>query len=140
MRHLNPHRKWHVQPPGVEFTDANDHNPLVTEECPNCLGMGEGEQLVSIDTPNGPRQSIEWVTCSTCNGSGRGPRLVRFFDNDSPAIAIDVGPDGWLTCPGCDWRFTIRDPHAWTGRRHRRCGQRIAPAQMQERAGKTPPS
>ena len=127
-----------MQPPGVEFTDANDHNPLVTEECPKCLGMGEDEQLVTVDTPYGPRESIEWVTCSMCDGSGRGEHLVRLFDNDSPVVAVALGRDGWLTCPGCNWRFTIRDPNAWTGRRNKRCGQRIAPTPMLDGGGKEP--
>jgi hypothetical protein len=123
----NPHTKWHTWPDGVEFTDANDHNPLVKEECPDCSGMGEREELVEVATPQDPRQSIQWVKCPTCGGSGHGERLVRLFDNDSPTAQAEVAADGWLTCPCCKWQFTTRDPNAWTGRRHKRCGQRITP-------------
>jgi len=132
MPPANKHTKWHTWPDGVEYTDDNDHNPLVKEECPACSGIGEREELVERVTEQGPRQNIEWIRCAMCNGSGRGERLVRLFDNDSPTVPVEVGPDGWLTCPCCKWRFTTRDSNVWTGRRHKKCGQRITPVPKQE--------
>jgi hypothetical protein len=115
-----------VWPDGVEFTDANDHNPLVSEACPACSGLGEREELVTLNAP-GASQVIEWVTCPICGGSGNGSGLVRIYKNDSAAIQVEIGDDGWLTCPCCNWRFTIHDRKAWTGRRCKECGQRITP-------------
>lgn len=101
----NPHIKWHTWPEGVEYTDENDHNPVVHEECPACLGIGEREEVVEATSPNG---GIEWMTCPTCGGTGHTERRVRLFDNDSPAMLVDVGRDGWLSCPCCKW-FGKRD-------------------------------
>jgi len=41
-----------------------------------------------------------------------------------PAEA-ELGRGGWLRCPNCGWRFTIRDRNAWRDGAHLRCGQRI---------------
>lgn len=42
-----------------------------------------------------------------------------------PAQSAEPDASGWVTCPGCAFRFSSSDSVAWTGRRHRRCGQRI---------------
>ena len=54
----------------------------------------ECKELVEVATPDLARQSIEWVKCSTCAGSGHGERLVHFYDNDSPAAPVETGSDG----------------------------------------------
>lgn len=42
-----------------------------------------------------------------------------------PLQSAEPDASGWVTCPGCGWRFSTSDAAAWTGRRHRRCGQRV---------------
>jgi hypothetical protein len=39
-----------------------------------------------------------------------------------------ANPDsnGWVACPHCGVRFTIRDKQRWDGERHRSCGGRIS--------------
>ncbi|HVF10677.1 MAG TPA: hypothetical protein VNA16_07735, partial [Abditibacteriaceae bacterium] len=67
--------------------------------------------------------------------SGTAEELTHYFDNDAPAIDAVVDTEGWLKCPCCGWRFTIKDKNVWTGRRHKRCGQKI---NMVNRAGTQP--
>jgi hypothetical protein len=110
----------------VAFTDANDHNPMVLEECPRCSGSGRMGVYDYGVLPDGtPVNTHSRVECDVCSGTGTTGERVPYFDNDSPITESAPDQDGWLTCPGCGWRFTIRDRSVWSGRRHGRCGQRI---------------
>lgn len=102
----------------AQFTDENDHNPLVLQNCPCCYGTGHvGESW--------PEEGIEAdVLCTACDGSGITGKVEPYFATDWPEVEAELDADGWLTCPRCEWRFTIRDRNAWTGRRHLRCGQK----------------
>lgn len=105
----------------AKFTDENDHNPIVLEDCLHCGGKGEiCEEFL---------QNGEWVAklsiCSHCQGSGTTEELVSYFTNTSPAVLVEIRADGWLICPNCRKRFTINDPNRWTGCRHTSCGQKI---------------
>ena len=110
----------------VAFTEANDHNPTVSEECPRCGGSGRtsiyehgvGADGQAVDTHSR-------VECDACGGTGSTGARVRYFDNDAPVAAAAADANGWVTCPGCRWRFTVRDRSVWSGLRHVRCGQRI---------------
>lgn len=103
----------------AQFTDQNDHNPLVLQNCPTCHGTGHvGE--------SSPEHSLEAeVICGTCEGSGVSDLVELYFDNGPPEAQATADAKGWLTCPNCRCRFTIHDRRAWTGRRHLRCGQKI---------------
>jgi hypothetical protein len=99
------------------FSDDDDHDPLVLEDCPSCHGRGtrcdERGGVASLDA------------CDACDGAGTTFELVRYFASSAPAVEVAADDEGWATCPGCSYRFSTRSPAAWTGRRHVRCGQRI---------------
>lgn len=99
------------------FSDDDDHDPLVLEDCPACRGRGtrcdESDGMARLDT------------CDACDGAGTTFALVRHFANDAAPVEVTVDASGWVTCPGCHRRFSTRASSAWTGRRHMRCGQRI---------------
>ena len=103
----------------VAFTDENDHNPLVLDECPKCHGTGRASEY-------GPNVH-HLVECEVCSGTGTTGQRVPYFDNHAPLTDVRVGPDGWITCPCCGWRFALKDRNVWSGLRHVRCGQRIRP-------------
>jgi hypothetical protein len=67
------------------------------------------------------------TACPACDGSGVTGEVEPYFAVDRPEAPARADAEGWLTWPGCGWRFTLRDPRAWTGRRHLRCGQKIGP-------------
>lgn len=109
----------------AQFTEANDHNPLILQDCPECEGTGKRDRR--YDGPNGER---EWVLgqCDTCGGSGITGEVEPYFTSAaSAAEPVEATPDadGWLRCPACGIVFTTRDSYRWTGYRHLRCGQRI---------------
>ncbi len=101
---------WDLIPDGVEFNDANDHNPEVETDCSRC--GGEGHELLDPD-----------VACPRCKGTGRSAR--RFFTNESPIVDAQVSASGQCKCPCCGFQFQLTDKRRWTGLRHARCGQKI---------------
>jgi len=110
----------------VAFTDANDHNPTVLEECPRCSGTGKTCVFEYGVQDNGHQvDMVSRVVCDLCCGTGTTGEEVPYCENNLPVVDVTPSTDGWLTCPGCGWRFTIRDCRVWTGLRHARCGQRI---------------
>ena len=42
-----------------------------------------------------------------------------------PAMEAQTSLLGWIKCPGCGGNFKFSDRRAWTGYRHRSCGQRL---------------
>lgn len=102
------------------FDDANDHNPLVLEPCPKCRGA---RKYCIMNEGTG---ALELWECDVCRGCGTTGRAVPCFENQSTEREASTNPSGFLTCPGCNHRFTIRDPNAWTGRRCKKCGQKIS--------------
>ena len=104
----------------AQFTDENGHNPTVLQACPRCHGRG----LVCEDSSGGTRRVLTRDKCAECGGSGVTGEVEPYFTNDNPEAEAVVKGEG-ITCPNCGWRFRISDRHAWTGRRHLRCGQRI---------------
>jgi len=115
-------RHWYVDR-GLAFDESNDHNPLVSEECPRCHGRGAHDEWGEDE--HGHFQAL--VGCSACKGTGTTGERVRYFDNDSPVAEVAVRAGGWITCPCCKWSFMVTDRDVWTGLRHVRCGQRIRP-------------
>src|SRR5450432_2685268 len=108
----------------AKFTAANDHNPLILQDCPACRGTGKRDRRYYED---GQRV---WAlgTCAACDGTGNTGEIENYFVSEAskvPAATATPDADGWLRCPGCRIVFTTRDPHRWTGYRHIRCGQRI---------------
>ncbi len=106
----------------AQFTAANDHNPLVLQDCPTCHGTGKRDLC-----HDGPAGECGWVlgACSDCGGTGITYEVERYFLTESPEVVAIPDAEGWLRCAGCGIVFTTRDPHRWTGYRHIRCGQRI---------------
>jgi len=102
----------------ASFSSDADHNPLIWEDCPHCLGSGK----YCSETDG----AAELVTCPLCKGTGTTGEVVLYFENNASAMEASVDASGWLTCPGCRWRFSTKDKHVWTGLRHIRCGQRIS--------------
>ena len=105
----------------ARFTDENDHNPAVMQDCPCCRGWGTVCEYFSTEDISGYSR----VECPDCGGSGVTGEIEPYFTNETPEAEATADAEGWLTCPGCRWRFTVRDRNAWTGRRHLRCGQKI---------------
>jgi hypothetical protein len=103
--------------PQLIFTEENNHNPLVLEDCPECHGRGRG-----CDETGGAAVTTE---CTHCAGLGTTTDLVPCFANDDAEQEGVVDVDGFVTCPCCERRFSTRDGDRWTGRRHRGCGQLI---------------
>jgi hypothetical protein len=110
-----PPRRW-----AAVFTDDNDHDPWILEDCVDCGGRG----TICVEE-NGV---AELGTCPTCGGRGTSGEIVRYFARSANggAAPVEVGAeDEEARCPGCDKRFKLRDARAWTGRRHLGCGQSI---------------
>jgi hypothetical protein len=120
---LEQHLRSSPYPPRAkaQFTAANDHNPLILQDCPECRGTGKRD-LFSKDA-SGARWTLG--ACSACGGKGITGEVEPYFLNDVPEVAARPNSEGYLRCPGCGIAFTTRDPHRWTGYRHIRCGQRI---------------
>ena len=103
------------------FTSENDHNPRVLQDCPACSGAGTHGHHNSGSC--GETCSLE--LCTSCSGAGVTGDVERYFLHEAPEIPACADEHGWITCPNCDWRFALRDEHAWTGKRHLQCGQKI---------------
>jgi nitrite reductase/ring-hydroxylating ferredoxin subunit len=99
------------------FLDENDHNPLVLENCPKCNGHG----TYCIESPG---MAIKEY-CEECEGSGVTGNIVHYYQEELSEVEVLIDEGGWLICPRCEWKFTIRDGNVWTGKRHKRCGQKI---------------
>lgn len=105
----------------AEFSDENDHNPMVLQDCPTCRGTGENCEHFLDHGGEG----YTLGTCPDCGGLGVIGEIERYFKEDCQQIDIFVDSNGWLKCPKCGIRFTIRDRHRWSGRRHLTCGQKL---------------
>ena len=103
------------------FTDENDHNPWVLQDCPAC--RGSGKHCHHNISRSGETYSLG--LCTSCGGSGVTGEVEPYFPDDAPGIPACADDSGWITCPTCDWRFALRDKRAWTGSRHLQCGQKI---------------
>jgi hypothetical protein len=101
---------WDLIPDGVDFSEANNHNPEVETECGRC--SGSGRELASAKD-----------ACSQCQGTGHVTR--SFFTNDTATMDASVNAAGWCKCPCCGFRFMLADKKRWTGVRHARCGQKL---------------
>jgi hypothetical protein len=106
----------------AKFTDANEHNPLVLQDCPECRGSGRRD----LRSENERGQSVRsLIVCPACGGSGTTEKVERYFPSDLLEKTAMTDEGGWLRCPGCGIVFTTRNSYSWTGYRHIRCGQRI---------------
>lgn len=106
----------------AQFTDENDHNPLIKRDCPSCHGNG----LMCRGTSSEGNHVAMTLPCTACGGKGASRRVVWYFEHDSGVtISAQVDIHGWVTCPGCGIRFKTTDKHRWTGRRHVTCGQLV---------------
>ena len=103
----------------LHFTSENDHNPTYLETCARCGGFGR----LFITHYERPRNPQDDQPCPDCASSGRIRK--SYFTNDNPPVEATTDKDGWLKCPACNWRFSLKDKNAWTGYRHKKCGQRI---------------
>jgi DnaJ-class molecular chaperone len=123
----------------AKFTDENDHNPLVLQDCPTCHGSGA---VCEYGSDYHAR-----VVCEMCGGSGVSGEVEPYFaaaEAGTQEFSATADAQGWLTCPSCRWRFTTRDKNAWTaddtsgaGRRSRLSPKYEAalPAEMERNGG-----
>lgn len=119
VRRMSPGR--YPRRSAATFTDENDHNPRIQQDCPRCSGSGQFCEHSIID---GHEQYALGV-CTACSGTGVTGEVEPYFLDDKPEMPACADDKVWMTCPSCDWRFALRDKNAWTGRRHLRCGQKI---------------
>lgn len=103
----------------IVYTDENDHNPWVLENCPGCNGAGRNCRFVEAE-----RAHYTYI-CSTCDGTRYTGELVRKFDNNAEPVEASPNAHGWVTCPGCGVGFKVTSKDSWSGRRHLGCGQKI---------------
>jgi hypothetical protein len=54
----------------------------------------------------------------------REVEALKLLRSQERPASPDLG--GWLSCPHCGTRFTVRDAQRWDGERHRSCGGRIS--------------
>jgi len=101
----------------ARLRDADDHNPWVLEDCPDCGGRG------TLCFEDG-RDAI-LGTCPGCAGLGTTGAIVRYFgDVDDPGEPPSAAVRGGrAACPACGASFAVADARAWTGRRHVACGR-----------------
>ena len=111
----------HPRREGAVFTDDNDHNPIILQDCPECHGR---RKFCEWGTPE-DRFIHQQVVCLTCCGLGSTGTEGSYFANDTPAIDARLMGISRILCPHCGETFRIHDSSAWTGRRHRTCGQKI---------------
>jgi DnaJ-class molecular chaperone len=104
------------------FSEENDHNPIVLQDCATCHGTGK--VCRHFKTKEGG-ECIARDECPSCAGQGVTGELEPYFSNDQPERPADCRSEGRVQCPSCSRRFRITDPNAWTGKRHMRCGQKI---------------
>lgn len=103
------------------FTDENDHNPRVLQDCSECSGRGQHCEGSIVDG----REQYALGVCMVCDGTGITGEVEPCFPDERPEASACVDDHGWITCPNCEWRFALRHKDSWTGRRHLRCGQKI---------------
>jgi predicted DNA-binding WGR domain protein len=46
-------------------------------------------------------------------------------NNKNNALEVKANEDGWVRCPTCNFGFKAADKHAYDGKRHRRCKQKL---------------
>jgi hypothetical protein len=109
----------------AQFTEENDHNPVILADCPRCSGRGHTCEHLVERTAEGLSVMYSTDDCPDCGGSGTNEELTRYFSNDAPPLDAVANEEGWLKCPSCGWRFSTKDKNVWTGRRHIRCGQKL---------------
>ncbi|HYM00955.1 MAG TPA: hypothetical protein VEZ90_18500, partial [Blastocatellia bacterium] len=105
----------------IVYSDENNHNPVVFEKCPACFGSGKKRtQAVGKD-----EITISCDACPECAGTKTSGKLVRRYQNDSPAIEAVIDELGWTKCPGCGVNFSTSNSASRSGLRHKTCGQKI---------------
>ncbi|CAG0986109.1 hypothetical protein PLCT2_02198 [Planctomycetaceae bacterium] len=111
-----------LYPPGEhKFTHENDHNPVVLVPCARCHGRG----TICEGLVQGGKQAQAIRECPDCGGDQYMAETRRMFANDSESMPVQSYADGWVRCPACRIRFALKDPNAWTGKRHIGCGQKL---------------
>src|SRR5215467_7470901 len=116
--HVNMGRA--TDPSTIVYSDENDHNPVVLEDCPECHGTGK--RCVWVGDPGSYHCG---QTCPVCGGAKTTGNLVLKYQNDSPAVVAAVNEFGWTKCPGCGVNFKTTSSTSWSGLRHKTCGQKI---------------
>lgn len=107
------------------FTEDNDHNPDVLEDCPDCGGTGVRRFDQSLALGPLGLEAHGAADCPACLATGISGRVLRYFQNERPPRDAEAAADGIVICPHCRRRFDTADPRAWTGWRHVYCGQRL---------------
>ena len=117
--HVNMGRA--TDPSTIVYSDENDHNPVVLEDCPECSGSGKKCRPEARE--GGLAYYLE--ACPVCRGAKTTGNLVHKYQNDSPAMEAAVNEFGWTKCPGCGVNFKTTSSTRWSGLRHKTCGQKI---------------
>src|SRR5262245_20321527 len=80
----------HPRRSSAPFTEENDHNPIVLQNCPACRGTGKVCRHLKMKD----RECIRREACSSCAGTGITGELEHFFTNDSPEMTAECRSEG----------------------------------------------
>ena len=76
------------------FDDANDHNPMVLQDCHACGGTGRRCKHLDEST-------IARIECPECDGRGITGDVEPYFDELPEPTRGKPNSGGWLKCPRC---------------------------------------
>ena len=62
------------------------------------------------------------MECLLCVGTGTTASVERYFGSDAFDARAATSSNGWIDCPWCHRRFSLRDGAVWSGLRHLKCG------------------
>ena len=91
--------------------------------------LNTGTSVDPVWTPGRPGASrFDAIGQAVSEAEGRVAWLKR--EASWPAKDVEAGAvrpyaEGWIECPFCGTRFSLRDRDRWNGERHTTCGQRI---------------
>lgn len=82
------------------------------------------EQQAKFPCAGVPVSDLEWFGCTEC-GEAAATWMRELFDS-LPELAVVQDPNGWVRCPACGYKFSLKDRNVWKNSIHMLCGQRLS--------------
>ena len=96
-------------------------------KCPNCQSILKYLKAGGCRADGARWDGLE-IHCSSC---GKVELDDPFRpENDAEPMAVYSEIDGWVKCPNCSVRFSIKEERSFSFGRHRCCGQRLIPESL----------